>query len=76
MTDDVVIEEVIDIDVPREVVFDMLTSRDGLLEWMALEVECDPVPGGVIRWRHENGAVMSGQFVSLDRPSRVVFTYG
>jgi uncharacterized protein YndB with AHSA1/START domain len=30
----------------------------------------------VIRWRHQNGAVVSGRFVAIERPSRVVFTYG
>jgi uncharacterized protein YndB with AHSA1/START domain len=76
MSDQALVEEVLDIDAPREVVFDMLTTVQGLSEWMAVEVQCEPVPGGLLRWRHENGAVMRGRFVSLEPPVRVVFTYG
>jgi uncharacterized protein YndB with AHSA1/START domain len=76
VSDRVLVEEVIKIDAPREVVFELLTSAQGLLTWIAVEAECEAVPGGVIRWRHQNGAIMSGRFVVIERPSRVVFTYG
>lgn len=76
MSDEVLVEEVIDIAAPREVVFELLTTTRGLLEWIAVDAECEPSPGGAIRWRHENGAVMSGRFVAIEPPSRVVFTYG
>jgi uncharacterized protein YndB with AHSA1/START domain len=73
---EVLVEEEVMIAAPREVVFELLTTAQGLLEWMAVEAECEPAPGGLIRWRHENGAVMSGRFVAIEPPSRVVFTYG
>jgi uncharacterized protein YndB with AHSA1/START domain len=76
VTGEVLVEEVIDIVAPREVVFELLTTARGLLEWIAVDAECEPAPGGVIRWRHENGAVMSGRFLTVEPPSRVVFSYG
>ena len=76
MSDALLVQEEIDIDATREVVFELLTSVGGLLEWMAVEAECEAVPGGTLRYRHESGAVMSGRFVVVERPSRVVFTYG
>lgn len=66
----------ITIEAPAEAVFQLLTERDGLLRWMAVEAEVDPVAGGVVRWTHENGATMVGRFVELEPPNRLVFTYG
>ena len=52
MSEHVQVEEAITIDAPREIVFDLLTTADGLRAWMAVEVHSEPAPGGVIRWRH------------------------
>ena len=76
MSEALLVEEEIDIDAPRELVFELLTSVRGLLDWMAVEAECEAVPGGTLRYRHENGAVMSGRFEVVEQPSRIVFTYG
>lgn len=76
MSDTVLVEREIEIDAPREIVFELLTEARGLLEWMAVEAESDVVVGGRLWWRHENGAVMRGRFVEIDPPRRVVFTYG
>ncbi len=66
----------ISIEAPPAVVFQHLTEREGLLRWMAVEASADPVPGGELRWTHENGATMLGRFVELEPPTRVVFRYG
>lgn len=76
MTGTVLVEEEIRIAAPRESVFALLTTVEGLLQWMAVEAECEPVAGGRLRWRHENGAVMAGRFVSVEPPARLAFTYG
>lgn len=59
-----------------ETVFDLLTTSDGLCEWMAVEAEVDARPGGRWRWVHENGNACSGEYLALDRPHRLSFTYG
>ncbi len=64
------------IDAPAEVVFDMFTDGDLLTEWMAREAKVDPNPGGQFRWVYENGDVVVGRFVEIDRPRRIVMRYG
>lgn len=64
------------IDAPPAVVFRLFTSVDGLLRWIAADAEVEPVPGGILRWTHENGATMAGRFIELDPPRRLVFSYG
>jgi uncharacterized protein YndB with AHSA1/START domain len=61
---------------PATTVYRLLTTVDGLLRWIAASAVVEPEPGGVLRWTHENGATMSGRFVELDPPRRLVFTYG
>ena len=44
--------------------------------WMAEGATLDPTPGGVVRWTHPNGDTVSGRYVEVDPPRRLVFTYG
>lgn len=66
----------ISIRAPIDDVYRHLTEAEGLVRWMAVEASADARPGGTLRWTHENGATMSGRFVELDPPRRLVFTYG
>ena len=61
---------------PAAEVYRMLTTVEGLLEWMAVDAVADAEPGGRLWWTHENGATMMGRFVELDPPRRLVFAYG
>jgi uncharacterized protein YndB with AHSA1/START domain len=61
---------------PIEVVWTHLTTAEGLVRWVGPDATADPAPGGALRWTHPNGATVSGRFVELVRPRRVVFTYG
>jgi uncharacterized protein YndB with AHSA1/START domain len=56
-------------------VFDYFTDPAKLVQWMGSEATLDPRPGGVCRvdCRH---ATMLGEFVEVDRPRRIVFTWG
>lgn len=76
MAERVLVEQEIEIAAPIDVVFDLITTAEGLEEWMAVEASSVLERGGLLRWRHENGAVMRGRFVEIQRPTRVVFTYG
>ena len=76
MSEAVLVEQEIEIAAAAEIVFELLTDAQGLLEWMAVEAQSEVVVGGRIRWRHENGAVMSGRFVEIERPTHVAFSYG
>jgi uncharacterized protein YndB with AHSA1/START domain len=61
---------------PIEVVWDHLTTAEGLVRWVGPEATADPVPGGSLRWSHPDGATVVGRFVELVPHRRVVFTYG
>src|SRR5687768_13360921 len=70
------VEQSLELAAPRATVLGLVTQARGLLEWMAVAGEVEAVPGGKVRWRHENGATMCGHFVEVIPPRRVVFTYG
>jgi uncharacterized protein YndB with AHSA1/START domain len=61
---------------PIEVVWEHLTTAAGLVRWIGPDATAEPVPGGVLRWTHPNGATVVGRFVELIPHRRVVFTYG
>ena len=64
------------IEAPIDVVWAHLTTAEGLVRWVGPDATADPVPGGVLRWTHPNGASVVGRFVELVPHRRVVFTYG
>ena len=47
-----------------------------LVRWMGAVAEVDLRPGGAIRIAYGNGAVMAGELVTLDPPTRLDFTWG
>lgn len=61
---------------PPETVYDLLTTAEGLCQWMAAEATVEAHPDGLLRWRFENGDVVRGAFVALDPHRRIEFTYG
>jgi uncharacterized protein YndB with AHSA1/START domain len=69
---------------PPDVVYEEWTDADRLSEWMCprparcLSVIADPRIGGVVRLEIEDAGVrftVSGNYVTLDRPHRVAFTW-
>lgn len=69
-------EATIDIDAPPGEVFDLWSTEHGLCSWMAAEASLDLRPGGAWRWVHDNGAASSGEYVTVDPPDTLEFTYG
>jgi uncharacterized protein YndB with AHSA1/START domain len=59
-----------------ETVFDFFVEPDRMVQWMGRSVNLDPRPGGTFHCDINGEAVASGEFVELDRPNRVVFTWG
>ena len=59
-----------------ERVFELFTDPVQFGRWMAEGAVLDPTAGGVVRWTHPNGDTVSGRYVEVDRPRRIVFTYG
>ena len=54
----------------------MFTDPEQFGRWMAPDAILDPTPGGIVRWTHPNGDTVSGQFVAVEPPRRIVFNYG
>jgi len=71
---DVVVER--DIAAPPELVFAMFTDPGLLVRWLGDTAELDPVPGGVFRFTLGDQDTCVGQYVALDPPHRLVFTWG
>ena len=65
----------VEIQAPPEVVFEYLVDPERMVRWMGRHAELRPVPGGIFRV-DVNGALFSGEFVEVERPRRVVVTWG
>jgi uncharacterized protein YndB with AHSA1/START domain len=59
-----------------ETVFGYFTDPAKMVQWMGTEATLDPRPGGVCRINPSGHAVMSGEFLEVDPPRRIVFTWG
>ena len=70
------VEREIRIEATPDTIFDFLVDSDKLPIWMGRRAELDPRAGGVYRVEINDQAAASGEFVEVDRPSRVVFTWG
>jgi uncharacterized protein YndB with AHSA1/START domain len=73
----------IQIDASPETVFAFFTEPDKLTRWLAVEATVDPRPGGINHLTQAGGAgnpggryFMRGEFVEVEPPTRVVFTWG
>jgi uncharacterized protein YndB with AHSA1/START domain len=59
-----------------ETVFQFFTDPARMVQWMGTNAALDPRPGGVCRINPTGRAVMSGEFLEVDPPRRLVFTWG
>ncbi|MGH2678868.1 MAG: SRPBCC family protein [Actinomycetota bacterium] len=70
------------VDVERHVagtpaeVFAYLTDPEKYTRWKGHRAELDPRPGGLYRVRMGPDAVALGEYVEVNPPTRVVFTWG
>jgi uncharacterized protein YndB with AHSA1/START domain len=64
------------IDAPPEVVFPYFTDPARLVDWMGVAALLDPRPGGALRIEANGRDVVLGEYVEVDPPRRVVFTWG
>jgi uncharacterized protein YndB with AHSA1/START domain len=59
---------------PPEVVFPYFTDPSRMVEWMGVAALLDPRPGGTFRVEHDDHVVV-GEYVEVEPPHRVVFTW-
>ena len=72
---DTTVEYVVEIDAPPEIVYSLWTTADGLARWWGRALAVEPTPGGPIHI-DLGRAVMIGEFITIERPHRVVFSFG
>ena len=66
----------IHIDAPPEIVYEYLTLPDKIAQWMGLEIDVDPRPGGIFRISPNGVDVILGAYVETTPYSKVSFTWG
>lgn len=59
-----------------ETVFDFFVDPHLMTQWMGRAVDVDPRPGGQFRCDIRDETVASGEYVAVEPPTRVVFTWG
>jgi uncharacterized protein YndB with AHSA1/START domain len=70
------VEVELTIDASPETVFDFFTDPDKMVQWMGTSHRLDPRPGGTFRCDINGRDIAAGEYVEVDRPRRVVFTWG
>jgi uncharacterized protein YndB with AHSA1/START domain len=59
-----------------DAVFEMFVDPAKLVRWIGISADLDPRPGGRFRFEVAPGEFCEGEYREIDRPHRVVFTWG
>jgi uncharacterized protein YndB with AHSA1/START domain len=59
-----------------ETVFPFFVDPERIVRWMGRTAELDATPGGIFRIDYNGTDIARGEFVEVDPPRRVVFTWG
>jgi uncharacterized protein YndB with AHSA1/START domain len=59
-----------------ETVFEFFMDPDKMVRWKGRTAKLEPTPGGIYRVEINDRAVARGEYVEVDPPRRVVFTWG
>jgi uncharacterized protein YndB with AHSA1/START domain len=70
------VEREVAIGAAPETVWEFLVDPEKLTRWMGIDATIEPTPGGIYRVAIRPGTAARGEFVELDRPRRVVLTWG
>lgn len=70
------IEQELHIAAAPHVVFEMFTDPVLYVSWMGREATLDPRPGGIYRCVVHDAATIRGEYVVVDPPHRIDFTWG
>jgi uncharacterized protein YndB with AHSA1/START domain len=75
-TKTVAYERTLTIDATPETVWEFLVDPEKARSWMGMELELDPQSGGIYRCDVIPGHTARGEFVAVEQPRRLVFTWG
>ena len=59
-----------------ETVFPYFTDAARYVQWMGADATLEPTPGGRYRVRMRDGVEAAGEFIEVDPPRRLTFTWG
>jgi uncharacterized protein YndB with AHSA1/START domain len=59
-----------------EVVYEFFVDPDRMIQWMGRKAELDPRPGGIFRVDLNGRHISSGEYLELDPPNRIVYSFG
>lgn len=71
-----VFEREIRIEAPPEIVFRFFVDAEKMKQWKGVDAELDPRPGGVYRVTVVPQAIARGEYVRVEPPTFVSFTWG
>lgn len=57
-------------------VFALLTRDSAIATWLARQVRTEPQPGGIFHLSNQSGLNIVGEYLYLDAPNRVSFSWG
>jgi uncharacterized protein YndB with AHSA1/START domain len=75
-TDTSVYERTLTIDASPETVWEFLVDPEKLMRWKGINADLDTKPGGIFRCEVIPGHVARGEYTEVDKPHRLVFTWG
>jgi uncharacterized protein YndB with AHSA1/START domain len=71
-----VVEREIRVEAEPETVFSFFTDPEKMVRWMGVGATLDPRPGGVFSLNTMADFFLEGEFVAVEPPRRIVFTWG
>jgi uncharacterized protein YndB with AHSA1/START domain len=75
-TDTSVYERTLRIDASPQTVWEFLIDPEKLMRWKGIDADLDTRPGGIFRCEVIPGHMARGEYVEIDKPNRLVFTWG
>jgi uncharacterized protein YndB with AHSA1/START domain len=70
------IEREVRIDASPETVFEFFTDPEKMVRWKGGAATLDPRPGGIYRVEISSQVIARGEYVAVEPPERIVFTWG
>ena len=67
---------VLELPVPPAEVFAMFVDPEQLVRWIGIGADLEPRPGGRFRFEVQPGQFCEGEYLALDPPRRLLFSWG
>ena len=75
-TDTTVYERTLAIDASPETVWEFLVDPEKLMRWKGINADLETQPGGIFHCEVIPGHIARGEYVEIDKPNKLVFTWG